>query len=795
MMIPLTPLLAAFVSPALFYGGAAVVAAPVLIHLLARRRFRRIRWAAMDFLLDAERRNRRRLRMEEWVLLALRCLAVILLAAMIARPFLQASGLAVAWAGTRRTERVFVLDDSFSTAYSTPDGPVFDRAKTAVRRLLTSIREHSPDDTVTILRMSDPVSPVDSSTYLDDTQTDELLARLDAMTPTQRSIDPASVVEGVVAVLNRSPGITNAAVYFISDFQQHGWIDAASKESPVESSRNGTVSDVSPPAGSERSVASTVRTGSGILAPLTLWAGEDRGLHVVLINIGEEEAANLAVTDLAPAGGQVVAGTTGTIRASVANHTPRPVEDLELKLTTGNLTQPSKTLRELGAGLSATVDMEVDFLRAGYEAVRIEIPADALPADNVRYAAPQVAGAIRVLIVNGEPATDSFEDEVTFLTTALRPEGEVFSGNEVVVVDEAQLDGVRLERFHVVILANVYRISAPAVESLERFVRQGGGLLVFLGDQVDPDLYNTAFYRGGDGLFPAELTEVIRAADGVHLSVTDRLHPAMRGLGREGDPLGIAQIPFFSYFGCRPFDVDAAQPAEEGFGNDTSALRSARAARVVARFDQAGRADPDPAIVERSFGRGLVVLFTTTADKEWHHWPDHPTFLPVMMELTRHAARSGNVGWRHLVGDTIEMPLDATVFDADAFVRTPAYPDEREIGLTATMADDDRVLKLRWEHTEQAGIYGFVVKRHEGGESTLLAAVNIDPRESDLTPADEAQLRRALGDVPFEYVKGIDGLTDAGGDARFELWRLFLFVAVAVLMVEQSLAWWWGRRR
>jgi len=63
------------------------MAVPILIHLLARRRFRRIRWAAMDFLLDAERRNRRRMRLEEWILLLLRCLAVLLLALLVARPF------------------------------------------------------------------------------------------------------------------------------------------------------------------------------------------------------------------------------------------------------------------------------------------------------------------------------------------------------------------------------------------------------------------------------------------------------------------------------------------------------------------------------------------------------------------------------------------------------------------------------------------------------------------------------------------------------------------------------------
>ena len=88
---PLFPVLAAFVTPALAWAGAGAVAAPILIHLLARRRFKRIRWAAMDFLIDAERRNRRRIRMEEWILLALRCLAVALLGLLVARPFITPS--------------------------------------------------------------------------------------------------------------------------------------------------------------------------------------------------------------------------------------------------------------------------------------------------------------------------------------------------------------------------------------------------------------------------------------------------------------------------------------------------------------------------------------------------------------------------------------------------------------------------------------------------------------------------------------------------------------------------------
>ena len=88
-MTVLTPLLAAwFVNPALL-GGLGLVALPILIHLLSRRQYRRIEWGAMRFLLEAEKETRRRTRFEQWLLVALRCLAMALLALLVARPFVQ----------------------------------------------------------------------------------------------------------------------------------------------------------------------------------------------------------------------------------------------------------------------------------------------------------------------------------------------------------------------------------------------------------------------------------------------------------------------------------------------------------------------------------------------------------------------------------------------------------------------------------------------------------------------------------------------------------------------------------
>src|ERR1700744_783120 len=89
------PILAfAFLSPLLFAAGAACVSIPIIIHLLNKRKFRVVVWAAMDFLLAAQRRNARRLRFQRWLLLALRCLAILLLAAGIGQLVLNSGAFA-----------------------------------------------------------------------------------------------------------------------------------------------------------------------------------------------------------------------------------------------------------------------------------------------------------------------------------------------------------------------------------------------------------------------------------------------------------------------------------------------------------------------------------------------------------------------------------------------------------------------------------------------------------------------------------------------------------------------------
>src|SRR5213595_2267578 len=99
-----------FLLPTAMAIGGAAVSVPVIIHLINRMRFRRIRWAAMEFLLKSQKRNRRRLIIEQLLLLALRCLLVLLVVVLVSRYL----GFSFGFFQQQNTLHVVVLDDTLS---------------------------------------------------------------------------------------------------------------------------------------------------------------------------------------------------------------------------------------------------------------------------------------------------------------------------------------------------------------------------------------------------------------------------------------------------------------------------------------------------------------------------------------------------------------------------------------------------------------------------------------------------------------------------------------------------------
>ncbi len=126
-------------------GWLAAAAAPWLIHLLTRRKHRETPWAAMDFLIAAVKRQSRRIRLEQLLLLLLRTLVIVAVVMAVAEPYVEHAGAVFSPGGS--THRVLVIDSSYSMAYKPGDRSRFDQAKLWAAEIV----EHStPGDGFTL---------------------------------------------------------------------------------------------------------------------------------------------------------------------------------------------------------------------------------------------------------------------------------------------------------------------------------------------------------------------------------------------------------------------------------------------------------------------------------------------------------------------------------------------------------------------------------------------------------------------------------------------------------------------
>src|SRR5262245_38446265 len=184
-----------FLSPLLIWGTLLGVI-PIIIHLLNRRRFRRVEWAPMHYLKLTIQRNRRRIQLEELLLLLLRIALPVLMFIGLARPVLSPTGLEQ-WLGRGgRSSQVVLIDDSLSMGYAAGESAAFPRAQQAAGALLAALR---PQDRCTLVTTSAPRAPVLQE--VEGLRRDELTAAVSALPLTATHAAWPAVLEGVDEVL------------------------------------------------------------------------------------------------------------------------------------------------------------------------------------------------------------------------------------------------------------------------------------------------------------------------------------------------------------------------------------------------------------------------------------------------------------------------------------------------------------------------------------------------------------------------------------------------------------------
>jgi hypothetical protein len=298
----------------------------------------------------------------------------------------------------------------------------------------------------------------------------------------------------------------------------------------------------------------------------------------------------------------------------------------------------------------------------------------------------------------------------------------------------------------VVLLNDAPWPSAAAGQALHAFASRGGGVVAALGSHSAPSAWDAS---GAGLLGNARDAAVVvdRSTDwGGTLGFLEYDHPVFELFRRprSGD---FAGARFLRYRTLRPPD----------------------AASVLARFD-----DGNPALVETRLGDGRVIVWSSSLDTLWNDLPLQPVFLPFLHRLLAHAARYvERPAWRR-VGDVLELPTLAK---------------GRWVGLDPLAVRGLRGGNGRFVALDAAGFYELRPSDAEGEAAVLTVAVNVDPAEADLTPADAEEVKgglmRAAGGAAA--TRALEGDADEAAPRR-DGWWFLLLAALALLAAETALS-------
>ena len=676
----------AFLAPLILVGLAAL-AVPVIIHMVYREQKDVVEFPSLMFIRKIPFRSYRRQRIRHWLLLLLRCAALALLVTAFARPFFRVAALGAVTSGAR--EVVMLMDRSYSMAY----GDRWDRAKTAADDVIAGL---APDDRATLIFFdsgaeSGPRSMIDRASLSGLVSGAELGAGT-------TSFGPALKLAERIFEESRLPRLE---AVLISDFQRSG-----------------------------------VESAAGVRFP--------EGTVLTPVPIGDERTANVSVAGVSFEREYFSGRERVAVSARVTNRGAEPVDGVEVTLEVAG--REAESLRtDLPASGSSTVDFQPVTFETAAMIGAVRIAPDQLPTDDVFYFTAAPGQVVTVLLVGNDRGG---RDAGLYFRRALGIGSS--PAFEVVQTTVGAFNASDLSGSKVVVLNDAPPPSGQAGLALERFVEDGGGLLVVSGERSTWPEDRLEILPGTIG------SPVDRVGRGGSLGFVDYSHPVFElfGTARSGD---VTTARFFRY---RPVDVNGM-------------------ATVLARYD-----DGSAALTERRVGEGTVLLWASTLDNFWNDLALKPVYLPFVHRLTEHLAdytpptpwfRAGQV---LNLAERRTLLAEAGLEDAELVAISPS-------GQRIPVTEAERAGFIT---VAEQGYYEIHdASTTEGRPLTL--AVNIDLAEADLDTVDPSELASSVtGRVAQERTDVAESSREIGPEdveRRQRAWW-YLLVAAALFFVAET---------
>lgn len=436
-----------FLNP-LFLLGLAAVAAPIIVHLVRRTKAPRVEFPSLMFVRRVPQKTIRKRMVQNWLLLALRCLAFLLLALAFVRPYF---GSGEANEGQGKRANVILLDTSFSMRF----GKRFDQAKARAQSILDQTAGSESTALVTFGQSYEAIAKFT-------TDGSKLKAALDGVKVGYGSTDYVQALRGA-AELFKEIGLKDRRIILISDFQAAG-------RNPAES-------------GFQLS----------------------KDIKLQTMDVGEAQAANLAVTDVGARALIYQPKYEDKLTARVANFSDEARTGVRVEFLLNERAVEKRELK-IAANDSATVEFTGFNLNEGINRCEIKIEGDDFPFDNTFYFTLRRAEQLKALLI--ETASRGRSESFYFRNAMTTGENLPFN---VESKTAGTVNPGDLNQYKVAILNDAV-ISQALANGLIKFVEAGGGLIIATGPHTEAAAFNQIFqnaapakleekvlFRGGSG--------------------------------------------------------------------------------------------------------------------------------------------------------------------------------------------------------------------------------------------------------------------------------------------------------
>lgn len=805
-----------------FAIGSLLMGIPLLLHLLMKKRPRHQVFPALRFLQQRQVVNKRQMQLRNWLLLALRMAAIGLLATLFARPTVDSAAmgywlralllgvlapLAIVVFLYSLLQRKSHLISGFAGVASLL--LLMGLAYFSYRGLTTGKNGNLGD-------ANDPVAAVlvfdtsprmglrhENKTRLDEAQ--EMAVQLMKQLPPDSEV---AVLDGAnMGAFSVDIGVAATSVDALNvlDFE-FPLTELIQRGLELVSDRNDkrkevyVFSEMSGHVWQQRA-----------FQPIRKRLEQETDISLFVLDLGVEKPRNVRLGQLSLSGDSLASGqpleleseiislnVDGDVDVEIALEEPDPTRPVMVdgKLLVPELTTRKRRTYQIQSGSNLPVAFPpLIGLQPGVHHGQVRLrSSDGLSVDDVRYFTVAVRPPFPVLLVKfdgADPAPvkqaispDQFELEgqSAYECHIIEPNqllGQLpgptdlaaSRGNTSASAVRSQPNGQRtLADFSVVALLDPNSMTKPHWDELERFVRSGGSLVLFLGTNVTPV---DEFRQAANVLLPGDIRRIWRTAPNNWLlvSLENTAHPILAKFRGYEDLVEWDKSPIYKHW-----MFDDLSPG----------------ANVVARFS-----NNQPMLVESTLGDGRIVAMTTPVSdatnngnrEQWNELITTDVPLPFFMLTTglfQHLAQHSQQSWNHGVGQTVSVSTQRI---------DPSQPSADTGTAWQLVSPQGDWQNVRGENgevtivaTEQVGTYR--LKPTDPTKLGIGFSTNLPTQATDLSRLDTSKLDDLLGENTYTLARGTDELNRGIGRARVgrELFPFLILIVVGLLAMEHLLS-------